>query len=171
MSCCKLFHPWWCLLPSPPGHRKALCPVPGGVVREDARQRQRHRRQPRPGNASRRDHVLVAVCGHLLHRRRGVLLLGGLCGRPEREVSDARERPPSSFVCFCRSSAQPFLSASNRVRGMLVINVLAVVAGLLMGLCRIWKPHIMVISGRFIMGFYCGTSHAVVVTWEVRTFL
>lgn len=47
---------------------------------------------------------------------------------------------------------------------MLVINVLAVVAGLLMGLCRSWKPHIMVISGRFIMGFYCGTSDTIIVT-------
>lgn len=43
-----------------------------------------------------------------------------------------------------------------RVRGMLMVNVLAVVAGLLMGLSRMWKPHIMVIAGRAIMGFYCG---------------
>uniref|UniRef100_A0A674NVS0 Solute carrier family 2, facilitated glucose transporter member 5 n=1 Tax=Takifugu rubripes TaxID=31033 RepID=A0A674NVS0_TAKRU len=50
----------------------------------------------------------------------------------------------------------------GRVRGMLVINVLAVVAGLLMGLCRSWKPHIMVISGRFIMGFYCGLTSGLV---------
>lgn len=41
---------------------------------------------------------------------------------------------------------------------MLMINVLAVAAGLLMGLCRMWKPHFMVISGRFIMGFYCGNG-------------
>lgn len=40
---------------------------------------------------------------------------------------------------------------------MLMINVLAVAAGLLMGLCKMWKPHIMVISGRAVMGFYCGT--------------
>lgn len=171
MICCKMFHPWWCLLPSPPGYRKALCPVPGGVVREDARQQQRHRRRPRPGNAFRRDHVLVAVCGDLLHRWHAVLLPGGICGRPERKVSDATEHtgshPPSVFA----AALPPFLSTSNRVRGMLVINVLAVVAGLLMGLCRSWKPHIMVISGRFIMGFYCGTNDAIIVTWEVRTFL
>lgn len=37
-----------------------------------------------------------------------------------------------------------------------MVNVLAVAAGLLMGLCRMWKPHIMVISGRAVMGFYCG---------------
>lgn len=54
------------------------------------------------------------------------------------------------------------LSVSNRVKGMLMINVLAVAAGLLMGLCRIWKPHIMVISGRFIMGFYCGNGDSIV---------
>lgn len=61
--------------------------------------------------------------------------------------------------CLLLPAALPsFLAVSNRVKGMLMINVLAVAAGLLMGLCRIWKPHIMVISGRFIMGFYCGNS-------------
>lgn len=49
------------------------------------------------------------------------------------------------------------LLLSCRVKGMLMVNVLAVAAGLLMGLCRMWKPHIMVISGRAVMGFYCGT--------------
>uniref|UniRef100_A0A7N8YRW4 Solute carrier family 2 member 2 n=1 Tax=Mastacembelus armatus TaxID=205130 RepID=A0A7N8YRW4_9TELE len=44
----------------------------------------------------------------------------------------------------------------GRVKGMLMINILAIVAGLLMGLCKMWKPHIMVISGRAVMGFYCG---------------
>lgn len=38
-----------------------------------------------------------------------------------------------------------------------MVNFLAVAAGLLMGLCKMWRPHIMVISGRAIMGFYCGT--------------
>lgn len=164
MICCKVFDTSWCLLSSPPGYRKALCPVPGGVVREDARQQQRHRRQPRPGIASRCDRVLVAVRGDLLHRWRAVLLLGGICGRPERKVSDATERTRSPLWSVFAFALPPFLSASNRVRGMLVINVLAVVAGLLMGLCRSWKPHIMVIAGRFIMGFYCGTGVAVIVT-------
>lgn len=50
---------------------------------------------------------------------------------------------------------------------MLMANVLAVAAGLLMGLCRIWKPHIMVISGRAVMGFYCGTVE-LVLTFEPR---
>ncbi|KAM4626025.1 solute carrier family 2, facilitated glucose transporter member 2 isoform 2-T3 [Polymixia lowei] len=50
----------------------------------------------------------------------------------------------------------------GRVRGMLVINVLAVVAGLLMGLCKMWKPHIMVIMGRAVMGFYCGLTSGLV---------
>lgn len=39
---------------------------------------------------------------------------------------------------------------------MLVLNVLAVAASLLMGLAKMGKPHIMVIAGRAIMGFYCG---------------
>ncbi|XP_008308506.1 solute carrier family 2, facilitated glucose transporter member 2 isoform X2 [Cynoglossus semilaevis] len=45
---------------------------------------------------------------------------------------------------------------------MLMVNVLAVAAGLLMGLCRMWKPHIMVISGRAVMGFYCGLTSGLV---------
>uniref|UniRef100_A0AAQ6A6Y8 Major facilitator superfamily (MFS) profile domain-containing protein n=1 Tax=Amphiprion ocellaris TaxID=80972 RepID=A0AAQ6A6Y8_AMPOC len=50
----------------------------------------------------------------------------------------------------------------GRVKGMLMINVLAIAAGLLMGLCRMWKPHIMVIAGRAVMGFYCGISSGLV---------
>lgn len=69
-----------------------------------------------------------------------------------------RPRLLSGFVAALPS----FLSVSNRVKGMLVINVLPVAAGLLMGLCRIWKPHIMVILGRFIMGFYCGNSNSII---------
>lgn len=51
-----------------------------------------------------------------------------------------------------------------------MINVLAVAAGLLMGLCRMWKPHIMVISGRFIMGFYCGNSNSIIGIGKTNTF-
>uniref|UniRef100_A0A8C4NYN7 Solute carrier family 2, facilitated glucose transporter member 5 n=1 Tax=Dicentrarchus labrax TaxID=13489 RepID=A0A8C4NYN7_DICLA len=50
----------------------------------------------------------------------------------------------------------------GRVKGMLMVNVLAVAAGLLMGLCMMWKPHIMVISGRAVMGFYCGLTSGLV---------
>ncbi|KAM9355815.1 solute carrier family 2, facilitated glucose transporter member 2 [Pholidichthys leucotaenia] len=50
----------------------------------------------------------------------------------------------------------------GRIKGMLMVNVLAVAAGLLMGLCKMWKPHIMVISGRAIMGFYCGLASGLV---------
>ncbi|XP_014893770.1 solute carrier family 2, facilitated glucose transporter member 2 [Poecilia latipinna] len=50
----------------------------------------------------------------------------------------------------------------GRVKGMLMVNVLAVAAGLLMGLSRMWKPHIMVIMGRAIMGFYCGLTSGLV---------
>uniref|UniRef100_A0A7N8YLR0 Solute carrier family 2 member 2 n=1 Tax=Mastacembelus armatus TaxID=205130 RepID=A0A7N8YLR0_9TELE len=50
----------------------------------------------------------------------------------------------------------------GRVKGMLMINILAIVAGLLMGLCKMWKPHIMVISGRAVMGFYCGLTSGLV---------
>lgn len=49
---------------------------------------------------------------------------------------------------------------------MLMVNVLAVAAGLLMGLCKMWKPHIMVIAGRAVMGFYCGTNTAHVITFN-----
>uniref|UniRef100_A0A8C8IVX1 Major facilitator superfamily (MFS) profile domain-containing protein n=2 Tax=Oncorhynchus TaxID=8016 RepID=A0A8C8IVX1_ONCTS len=44
----------------------------------------------------------------------------------------------------------------GRVKGMLMVNVLAVIAGLLMVLAKMWKPHVMVIAGRCVMGFYCG---------------
>ncbi|XP_077418165.1 solute carrier family 2, facilitated glucose transporter member 2 [Vanacampus margaritifer] len=50
----------------------------------------------------------------------------------------------------------------GRVKGMLAINVLAVAGSLLMGLCKMWQPHIMVIAGRAIMGFYCGLSSGLV---------
>ncbi|KAG7238008.1 hypothetical protein INR49_031362 [Caranx melampygus] len=50
----------------------------------------------------------------------------------------------------------------GRVKGMLMVNVLAIAAGLLMGLCRMWKPHIMVITGRAVMGFYCGLTSGLV---------
>ncbi|XP_056152488.1 solute carrier family 2, facilitated glucose transporter member 2 isoform X2 [Lampris incognitus] len=50
----------------------------------------------------------------------------------------------------------------GRVKGMLAVNILAIVAGLLMGLCKMWKPHIMVISGRAVMGFYCGLTSGLV---------
>lgn len=39
---------------------------------------------------------------------------------------------------------------------MLAANVLAIAAGLLMGLAKMGKAHIMVIAGRAVMGFYCG---------------
>ncbi|KAM6968871.1 solute carrier family 2, facilitated glucose transporter member 2 [Tautogolabrus adspersus] len=50
----------------------------------------------------------------------------------------------------------------GRVKGMLMVNVLAIAAGLLMGLCRMWKPHFMVIAGRAVMGFYCGLTSGLV---------
>ncbi|KAF6714432.1 Solute carrier family 2, facilitated glucose transporter member 2 [Oryzias melastigma] len=50
----------------------------------------------------------------------------------------------------------------GRVKGMLMVNVLAVIAGLLMGLCKMWSPHIMVIMGRAVMGFYCGLTSGLV---------
>uniref|UniRef100_A0A3Q2EAU3 Solute carrier family 2 member 2 n=1 Tax=Cyprinodon variegatus TaxID=28743 RepID=A0A3Q2EAU3_CYPVA len=50
----------------------------------------------------------------------------------------------------------------GRVKGMLMVNVLAIAAGLLMGLSRMWKPHIMVITGRAVMGFYCGLTSGLV---------
>ncbi|MCI4386246.1 hypothetical protein PGIGA_G00060020 [Pangasianodon gigas] len=50
----------------------------------------------------------------------------------------------------------------GRVKGMLVLNVLALVASLLMGLAKMGNPHVMVIAGRTIMGFYCGLSSGLV---------
>ncbi|KAJ8003782.1 hypothetical protein DPEC_G00151970 [Dallia pectoralis] len=50
----------------------------------------------------------------------------------------------------------------GRVKGMLMVNVLAIIAGLLMGLAKMWKAHFMVIAGRCVMGFYCGLSSGLV---------
>ncbi|KAF4086513.1 hypothetical protein AMELA_G00107110 [Ameiurus melas] len=50
----------------------------------------------------------------------------------------------------------------GRVKGMLVLNVLALVASLLMALAKMGSPHVMVITGRTIMGFYCGLSSGLV---------
>ncbi|XP_046719401.1 solute carrier family 2, facilitated glucose transporter member 2 isoform X2 [Silurus meridionalis] len=50
----------------------------------------------------------------------------------------------------------------GRVKGMLVMNVLALAASLLMGLAKMGTSHIMVIAGRAIMGFYCGLSSGLV---------
>uniref|UniRef100_A0AAY5EM53 Major facilitator superfamily (MFS) profile domain-containing protein n=1 Tax=Electrophorus electricus TaxID=8005 RepID=A0AAY5EM53_ELEEL len=50
----------------------------------------------------------------------------------------------------------------GRIKGMLVLNILAMVASLLMSLAKMGSPHIMVISGRALMGFYCGLSSGLV---------
>ncbi|MBN3298532.1 GTR2 protein, partial [Amia calva] len=50
----------------------------------------------------------------------------------------------------------------GRVKGMLAVNILAVTAGLLMGLSKMGPAHIMVIAGRALMGFYCGLSSGLV---------
>ncbi|XP_012692480.2 solute carrier family 2, facilitated glucose transporter member 2 [Clupea harengus] len=50
----------------------------------------------------------------------------------------------------------------GRIKGMLAANVLAIAAGLLMGLAKMGKAHIMVIAGRAVMGFYCGLSSGLV---------
>lgn len=50
----------------------------------------------------------------------------------------------------------------GRIKGMLYINVLAITAGLLMGLAKMGTPYLMVIAGRAIMGLYCGLSSGLV---------
>ncbi|KAI1882769.1 hypothetical protein AGOR_G00238340 [Albula goreensis] len=50
----------------------------------------------------------------------------------------------------------------GRIKGMLMVNVLAIAGGLLMGLAKMGKVHLMVISGRAVMGFYCGLSSGLV---------
>ncbi|XP_016128715.1 solute carrier family 2, facilitated glucose transporter member 2-like [Sinocyclocheilus grahami] len=50
----------------------------------------------------------------------------------------------------------------GRIKGMLYINVLAITAGLLMGLSKLGTPYLMVIAGRAIMGLYCGLSSGLV---------
>ncbi|XP_065132417.1 solute carrier family 2, facilitated glucose transporter member 2 isoform X1 [Paramisgurnus dabryanus] len=50
----------------------------------------------------------------------------------------------------------------GRIKGMLAINLLAISAGLLMGLAQMGTPHLMVIAGRAIMGLYCGLTSGLV---------
>nr|XP_055058140.1 solute carrier family 2, facilitated glucose transporter member 2 [Misgurnus anguillicaudatus] len=50
----------------------------------------------------------------------------------------------------------------GRIKGMLAINLLAITAGLLMGLAQMGTPHLMVIAGRAIMGLYCGLTSGLV---------
>nr|QGZ00486.1 facilitated glucose transporter 2 [Mylopharyngodon piceus] len=50
----------------------------------------------------------------------------------------------------------------GRIKGMLAINILAITAGLLMGLAKMGTPYLMVIAGRAIMGLYCGLSSGLV---------
>ncbi|XP_051556171.1 solute carrier family 2, facilitated glucose transporter member 2 [Myxocyprinus asiaticus] len=50
----------------------------------------------------------------------------------------------------------------GRIKGMLAINLLAITAGLLMGLAKMGTPHLMVIAGRAIMGLYCGLTSGLV---------
>ncbi|XP_066518502.1 solute carrier family 2, facilitated glucose transporter member 2 isoform X2 [Hoplias malabaricus] len=50
----------------------------------------------------------------------------------------------------------------GRIKGMLVLNILAIMGSLLMGLAKLGTPHIMVIAGRAVMGFYCGLSSGLV---------
>lgn len=79
--------------------------------------------------------------------------------KPGSIWNNAKAHMPVSIAVLSLSLPLPpfYLPLSCRVKGMLMVNVLAVAAGLLMGFCRMWKPHIMVISGRAIMGLYCGT--------------
>ncbi|GAA6086236.1 solute carrier family 2, facilitated glucose transporter member 2 isoform X2 [Tachysurus ichikawai] len=50
----------------------------------------------------------------------------------------------------------------GRIKGMLVMNLLSLAASLLMGLAKMGSPHVMVITGRTLMGFYCGLSSGLV---------
>ncbi|XP_062901333.1 solute carrier family 2, facilitated glucose transporter member 2 [Mobula hypostoma] len=50
----------------------------------------------------------------------------------------------------------------GRLKAMKVLNVLAIVGALLMGLAKMGPSHIMVIAGRAITGIYCGLSSGLV---------
>lgn len=71
------------------GHPKPLWPLPGGLVGEGrCRSTKRHGRRGVPGGGKPPvgGRVLVLVGGDLLRGGHGILLPGGICGRPEREV-------------------------------------------------------------------------------------
>ncbi|MFT7808223.1 solute carrier family 2, facilitated glucose transporter member 2 [Arapaima gigas] len=102
--------------------------------------------------------------------------LGVLPQNVTRDGNVTEEVPHSSIVMYWSLSVAIFSiggvvssflvgfvgDLKGRVKGMLAVNVLAIGAGLLMGLANVGRPHIMVISGRALMGFYCGLSSGLV---------
>ncbi|XP_040284160.1 solute carrier family 2, facilitated glucose transporter member 2 [Bufo bufo] len=50
----------------------------------------------------------------------------------------------------------------GRIKAMMVVNTLAVIGSLLMGLAPLGQAHALVISGRLITGLYCGLASGLV---------
>ncbi|XP_075717715.1 solute carrier family 2, facilitated glucose transporter member 2 [Rhinoderma darwinii] len=50
----------------------------------------------------------------------------------------------------------------GRIKAMMVVNTLAVIGALLMGLAPLGQAHALVIAGRLITGLYCGLSSGLV---------
>ncbi|XP_028832088.1 solute carrier family 2, facilitated glucose transporter member 2 isoform X2 [Denticeps clupeoides] len=94
---------------------------------------------------------------------------------PSRNLSDAEPTHPTVVMYWSLSVSifsiggmvSSFLvgfvaDLRGRIKGMLAVNILAITGGLLMGLAKMGTPHIMVIAGRAVMGFYCGLSSGLV---------
>ncbi|XP_069831307.1 solute carrier family 2, facilitated glucose transporter member 2 [Dendropsophus ebraccatus] len=50
----------------------------------------------------------------------------------------------------------------GRIKAMMVVNTLAVIGALLMGLAPVGQAHALVIAGRLVTGLYCGLSSGLV---------
>ncbi|KAM8954157.1 solute carrier family 2, facilitated glucose transporter member 2 [Pelodytes ibericus] len=50
----------------------------------------------------------------------------------------------------------------GRIKAMMVVNILAVIGALLMGLAPLGQAHALVIAGRLITGLYCGLASGLV---------
>ncbi|CAJ0967458.1 unnamed protein product [Ranitomeya imitator] len=55
-----------------------------------------------------------------------------------------------------------FADKFGRIKSMMIVNTLAVIGALLMGLAPLGQAHALVISGRLITGLYCGLSSGLV---------
>ncbi|XP_073530986.1 solute carrier family 2, facilitated glucose transporter member 2 [Phyllobates terribilis] len=55
-----------------------------------------------------------------------------------------------------------FADKFGRIKAMMIVNTLAVIGALLMGLAPLGQAHALVIAGRLITGLYCGLSSGLV---------
>uniref|UniRef100_A0A8C5WEW5 Solute carrier family 2 member 2 n=1 Tax=Leptobrachium leishanense TaxID=445787 RepID=A0A8C5WEW5_9ANUR len=96
---------------------------------------------------------------------------------PEPNVNGTEEEPvPSAVTMYWSLSVSVFSLGGmvssffvgwiadklGRIKAMMVVNILAVIGALLMGLAPLGQAHALVIAGRLITGLYCGLASGLV---------